>query len=771
MPATTRREQTLQTIVVTGTRARDRTAADSLQPIDVITPEQLAATGAPDLDTALRTLLPSFNFPQPSQLGATDATMPAQLRGLSPDDTLVLIDGKRQHTTAMINVDGPMVGRGSSPVDLAAIPISAIQRIEVLRDGAAAQYGSDAIAGVINIILKSGAGHGGANVARGAYDGWQGQTWNGGADGGIGLGARGWLRLAANYEKQDATNHIGPQTEFLAPGEPAFDHIDAHYGLPAKLAKQAALNARYALGAYATWYAFGVYNARNVTAGGAFNAPSQYATLSPAAAALYPDGYLPLIHSEIRDDMTVTGLRGSLAGWHYDVSVSTGGNHVKMFTGRSFNYSLGAASPTGFYDGTLVLRQDIFNADFRRTLHTGWYAPLTLAWGLAWRHALFAVKPGDAASFFGRGAVNGFGFDPGDAGAHLRTNAAEYIDLETRFTRRLSAGLAARREHYSDFGNTTAWSVSGRYALTDALALRGTVATGFRAPALQQEYYGSTTVEFLDDARGLPAPYVVGTFPVANPAAVALGARPLQPETSHNYSIGLVATPTDGAYFTLDAYQIDIANRIILSGDLVGPAVTAFLASAGIEGVTGGRFFTNAATTRTRGADFTGHWSVPVGTTQLTFLAGLNYGATRILSIRPNPPQLGLAGLVLPVFDRQDQGLVSVATPRTKAFIAANWTLGHWTWHGQLTRYGEWTVLGATPASDDTYAARLLLDAAATYRVKRWDFTLGANDLTNAYPERNNAANDFDGVIPYPFSSPFGFSGRYVYAAAAVHWR
>jgi iron complex outermembrane receptor protein len=759
---------TLATIIVTGTHAQDRTAADSLKPIDVLTPADLAATGAPDLDTALRTLLPSFNFPQPSQLGTTDATLPAQLRGLAPDETLVLIDGKRQHTTSIVNVAGPNVGRGSSPVDLSAIPISAIARIEVLRDGAAAQYGSDAIAGVINIILKGGADHGAASVTRGQRAHGEGDTWQGGADGGFALGRRGWMHLAANYVNQDPTNHIGPDVRF--PADPRYAEIDAHYGLPKSLARQATVNAQYDLGEHAQLYAFGVYNARDVAAGGAWQSLSEYASISPPAAARYPQGFLPMEHSAIRDDSTAIGLRGDALGWHYDLSVSSGGNHAKMATTNTYNYWLGAASPTAVYDGTLAIRQDIFNADFRRSFDTRWYAPLTVAWGLADQRTRFAIKPGEAASYFGGGAVGSFGLAPGGAGAHARRNAAAYVDLETSFSAALSAELAARRERYSDFGNTTSWSLSARYAFTPALAVRGSASTGFRAPSLQQTFYASTSIEYLNNAQGFPVPYVIGTFPVSNPAAVALGAKPLQPERSRNFSAGLVWSPVDGPYVALDLYQITIDRRISLSGDLVGPAVTTYLASVGIAGVTGGRFFTNAADTRTRGADLTASWTVPFGVTRLKLTGGLNDNRTDILAIAPNPPQLGLAGLVLPMLDRTDQGLISAATPRTKAFIAADWRRGHWGARAQLTRYGAWQVLGDTPAADDTYGARVLLDLAATYHLKRWAFTLGGNNVTNTYPEKNNAMNSFLGIIPYPFSSPFGFSGAYWYGSAAYRW-
>jgi iron complex outermembrane receptor protein len=758
---------TLQTIVVTGTRAFDRTAADSLAPIDVLTPKELVSTGAPDLTTALRTLLPSFNFPQPSLTDATDATQPAQLRGLSPDETLVLINGKRQHTTAILNVNGS-IGRGSSPVDLSAIPINAIARIEVLRDGAAAQYGSDAIAGVINIILKGGADHGSANVTFGRHDGGQGDTWQGGADGGFNLGQNGWVHLSANYMNQDPTNHAGPDIRY--PGDPTYGAVTFHYGLPKSIAKQAAINAQYNLGENATLYAFSLFNKRNVSAGGFFRSLSQYDTSTPAAAAVYPDGYLPIEHSAIRDDTTVLGLRGDVGGWHYDISGNTGGSHWKLHTTDTFNYSLADQSPTAFYIGTLTIRQNEFNADFSRDFDMGWYHPLTVAWGLAYRHEKFAIKEGDAPSYFGAGAQVYPGYQPGDAGSNSRSNVAEYVDLETDFTDKFSAGLAARHEHYSDFGNTTSWKLSGRYAFTPVIAMRGTISTGFRAPSLQQEFYSSTSINFVNDGTGNLIPYTIRTFPVSDPAAVALGAQPLKPEKSRNYSVGLVFTPTVGPYVTLDFYQVDIDDRIILSGNLVGTAVQDYLTSVGIPFVSGGRFFTNAVDTRTRGADLIGTWPVQLQHSQVKFTGGVNWNKTDIRSIKPNPPQLGLAGLVLPVIDRAEQGRITVGTPRSKAFVGADWDLGNWTLHGQVTRYGDWESLGSTPSGDQTYDSSTLLDASVSYALNRWTFTLGGNNITNEYPEKNNDANNYHGILTYPLSSPFGFNGSYWYASAALRW-
>ena len=758
----------LQTVVVTGTRSFDRTESTSLAPIDVLTPQDLQNTGAPNLASALRTLLPSFNFPQPSVTDATDATQPAQLRGLAPDQTLVLINGKRQHSTAVVNVNGS-IGRGSSPVDINAIPVNAIDHVEVLRDGAAAQYGSDAIAGVINIILKGGAEHGSASVTGGQYGKGDGSTWQGGADGGFKLGDKGWVHLSANVTHQDPTNRAGPDRRY--PGDPTYDTVTFHYGIPLTRGKQAAVNLQYDLTPDAQLYAFSLFNKRNVSSGGFFRSLSQYAGNGSGAGAVYPNGYLPMENSAIRDDSEVLGLRGKLAGWNYDFSANTGGNHWKLHTADTYNYSLGADSPTGFYIGTLANRQDTFNGDFSRDVEVGGLqSPLTVAWGVEYRHEKFTIKEGDPASYYGAGAQVFPGYQPGDAGTNGRHSQSLYLDLESDLTYKFSAGLAARYEHYSDFGSTTSAKASGRYAFTDTVALRGTVSTGFRAPSLQQEFYSSTAINFINDGSGTLVPYTIRTFPVNDPAARALGAQPLKPEKSRNYSLGLVLTPSNGLYTTLDLYQIDIDDRIILSGNLTGTAVQDYLTSVGIPFVSGGRFFTNAVDTRTRGADLVSTYPVELEHSSLKFTGGLNWNKTTIRSFAPNPPQLGLNGLVLPIIDRTEQGRITKGTPRTKAFVATDWTLGDWTLHGQVTRYGTWTSYGTVTSGDQTYGSRYVLDLSAAYNWNDWTFTVGGNDVNDAYPEKNDAANSSGGILPYPNTSPFGFAGAYYYATVAYHW-
>jgi iron complex outermembrane receptor protein len=754
--------EALNTVVVTGTRELNRTVATSLSPIDVLTPAALAATGAPDLATALRVLLPAFNFPQPSITDATDASQPAQLRGLSPDETLVLIDGKRLHTTAIVNVNDT-IGRGSSPVDLSAIPLDAVDHIEVLRDGAAAQYGSDAIAGVINIILKQGPRGGSAEFTSGQYQEGDGRTEQGGADGGVALGNSGWVRLSLDAIDQQPTNRSGPDVRY--PGDPTYGERTFHYGLPALRSQQGAVNLQYAFTPDVHLYAFSVLNHKNVWAGGYFRSLSQYAGSTPAAAVVYPAGFLPIEESTLQDDNEVLGLRGRLLGWHYDLSANTGGNTWRLDTANTFNYSLGSASPTNFYVGSLESRETLANADFKRAFNPGsWTNGLLVAWGLEYRREQFSIEQGDRASYAGAGAQVYPGYTPTDAGTHSRNSQAAYLDLEGDLTRHLSAELALRHERYSDFGGTTSAEAAGRYAFNHAVAIRATASGGFRAPSLQQEYYSSTAINIVSGAI-----HFIRTFPVDDPAAIALGAQPLQAEKSHSYTAGLVLTPHGGLYATLDFYQITIAHRIILSGDMLGPTVQSYLASVGIPFVDGGRFFTNAVDTRTRGADLVSTYPWKLRDSWLNLTIGANYNRTTILAIAPNPPQLGLQGLVLPIIDRAEQGRITVGSPRSKAFVAADWKAGHWSLHGQLTRYGQWTDQDAVSArNDQTYGARFLLDAGLQYQLGRMSLAVGGDNVTNTYPHQARAS--LEGILPYPETSPFGFEGAYYYGRLGYQW-
>lgn len=769
-PQAPAKSQTLQTVIVTGTRVIGMIEADSMSPIDVLTPQELRSTGAPDLVTALRTLLPSLNFPQPTGDDNSMVGLPAQLRGLSPEETLVLVNGKRYHGTSIVNTSiDTSVGRGTSPVDLSTIPIGAIARVEVLRDGAAAQYGSAAIGGVINVILKGGYQHGDAVITRSHYGRSQGHAWQADVNGGIPLGKTGWINLTANYLDQLGTNRAGLDMRY--PSDPTFGTTTFIQGIPPEVQKQFAFNSQYNVGDNLTLYGFGTFSHRKLRTYDFFRSLSQYITAHPSAVSVYPEGYLPAQNQLGLDSMLALGAKGTLAGWHYDISGSTGSNHWKMNMFDSFNYALGASSPTSFYIGSTSKRENIFNGDFVRDFDIGLAAPLTAAWGVQYLQGVFTINNGDAASFIGSGTQGFSGFTPTDAGRHSRTSVAEYVDFQTQFTNALSAEVAARHERYSDFGNDTSWKLAGRYAFNPVLAIRATISTGFRAPTLQEEFYSSTTTSVVQNpTTGQSELVTVATLPVKNPVAVALGAQPLRPEKSHQYSIGVVLTPSSGITITADAYKIDIADRILLSGELTGPAVVEFLTKQGFVGVGGGQFFTNAVDTSTHGVDVFATWPITVGATEWKWTLGGNYNKTRIRSVAPNPPQLGLGGLVLPILTRTQRGLMTVNTPNSKVFLSGEWQRGNWNARAQVTRYSKWSFMSSVPSADQTYGSKVLLDASASYTLDRWRFTLGANNILNSYPDKLAFHLSSGGNLVYPESSPFGFEGAYWYANIAYRW-
>jgi len=297
------------------------------------------------------------------------------------------------------------------------------------------------------------------------------------------------------------------------------------------------------------------------------------------------------------------------------------------------------------------------------------------------------------------------------------------------------------------------------------VALRGTVSTGFRAPSLQQQFFQSTATNFIGGV-----PFDLRTFAVNNPVAIALGAEPLKAEESNNYGLGLVLQPIENLYITADAYRIDIDDRIILSENLIGPAVTAFLENRGIFGVTGGRYFTNAVDTSTKGIDIVGTYSWNLDAGKLDFTLGYNYNKTTIEKIAPNPPELTAGGLNLQRIGRVEQGRITKGAPRDKLFLGGNWTSEHWNFTAGLTRYGEFTVLNTNPDLDQTFDAKWLLDLSATYKAGPWSFTLGGDNVTDEYPDEYQFATSNFGQLVYPRNSPFGFNGAYVYGKIGYKW-
>jgi iron complex outermembrane recepter protein len=762
---------TLDVVIVTGTRASARTEASSTSPIDIITPSMLEATGTTELATALSRALPSLNFPRPAISDGTDAVRPAQLRGLAPDQVLVLVNGKRRNTTALINLNDTQ-GRGSSPVDLNAIPIASIDRVEVLRDGASAQYGSDAIAGVINIILKGSASGGSIAASGGQYSAGDGAQYQLSGDGGFALGENGFLHLAAQGGHSDQSDRARPFIGTPTSSTPPLGQVVQRYGDPDIDQAGFSYNTEYSpFGKDFTFYSFGTISNRDVLSNGFFRPAGDPRNIPE----IYPDGFLPDIHNVARDRAAVVGVRANLADWKLDLSYDYGYDHLSFGVENSLNRSLGPTSQTSFYAGALEVTQNVLNLDVSRPFEINWLnSPLTFAFGAEWRGDKFNQSPGELASYVdGDGPTINTppgsqvfpGFKPDDAGKHNRDSHSLYADAEANITEKLSADAAARYEDYSDFGSTTSGKLSVRYAFTDTVALRGSISNGFRAPSLQQQFFQSTATNFIGGV-----PFDVRTFAVGNPTAVALGAEALKPEKSTNYGLGLVLQPLDALHVTVDAYRIDIDDRIILSENLIGPAVTTFLENRGIFGVTGGRYFTNAVDTKTTGIDLVGtyRWKLDSGNLNLTL--GYNYNKTDIENIAPNPPELTEGSLNLQRIGRVEQGRITLGAPRDKFLLGGTWTSGNWRFDTTATRYGEFSIFNADPTLDQTFGAKWTVDLAATYALDHWNFTIGGDNIFNTYPEEFIFANSNGGQLPYPRNSPFGFNGALVYGKIGYRW-
>jgi iron complex outermembrane recepter protein len=764
--------QQFDEIVVTGTRTLDRTASESLSPIDVLGTTQLERIGSPELNTALSRTLPSFNFPRPSITDGTDHVRPALLRGLAPDQTLVLVNGKRRHRSAIVNVNGSL-GRGSSPVDLNSIPISAIKRIEVLRDGAAAQYGSDAIAGVINIVLRDADEGGAVDLRFGEHKEGDGQLFTTSGWLGTSLGDGGFLTVSAEWRDRDPTNRSQPdlirQQYPLVNGEP--DPREAalansrtfRVGDAATTDAIVFVNGGVPLNQATEFYFSGNYGRREGESAGFFRRP-----IDPNnVPEIYPDGFLPLIVSKIEDQAAIAGIDGRFGDdWSYDFSVNHGRNQFDFNVHNSINRTLGTASPTRFYAGTLEANQTVVNLDFVRPVEVGLFSPLNVAFGAEYREERFGIRDGQTESWI-QGPEPGApgsqvfpGFRPSDKTSRSRDNTSVYVDLEADLTNQLSTSAALRYEDYSDFGSRTSGKLSGRFEFTDRYAARGTVSTGFRAPALSQQFYSTTATTFIDGV-----PFEIRTFPVDDPAAIAMGAEPLEAETSVNYSVGLVSRPLDALSVTIDVYRIEIDDRIILSENLTGAAVADFLTAQGFPGVTGGRYFTNAVDTKTEGVDLVALYSLDFARSNLDLTFAYNWNRTEVTKIRPNPPELEAIGLELVRFARVEEGRITDGTPRDKIILGADYTVSDWDVQLTATRFGEWKVLSNNPALDQTFGSEILVDLAVSYTWQdRLRLTVGADNLFDTYPDKSNPSGFFTGnVAPYPAVAPFGYNGRFVY--------
>lgn len=808
-------EQDVEQIQIVGSRRVGRTVNDSPVPIDIIDASSIEATGLTETNMILNTLLPSFNFPQPSITDGTDHVRPAQLRGLAPDHTLVLVNGKRRHTSALLNLNGS-VGRGSSAVDLNAIPANAIKRIEVLRDGAAAQYGSDAIAGVINIVLKDASEGGdvsviyGANVTtmdgvpnlNGVSVGADGNlAFDTGADreltdgqtltlrGNMGLewGDDGYVNVSAEYRDRGQANRadFDPRENYARDENGAIDQRELtinrynHVFGNGEVEDYALfINAGKAVSNSTEFYATAGFSSRDSLGGGFY----RRARDSRNVISIYPDGFLPSIQTDITDMSLVAGIKGYGDVWNYDLSVTHGGNELEYSVVNSLNTSLGPTSPTRFDAGALEYTTTLVNADASRLVDTGlFFSEMNFAMGAEYRRESYEITAGEESSYirgtFGPGGavtdpVNGPfgaagsqvfpGFTPASAGDNSRHNYSAYVDLEADVVENWNVAVAVRYEDYSDFGSTLNWKMSHRVTITDALALRASVSTGFRAPSLQQQYFTSIATVFVD-----AVPTETGTFAPSSDVAQALGSPGLDAEESDNFSAGFTYSPTADFNLTVDFYRIDIDDRIVLSNNLSGDAIEALLAGTGANRA---RFFLNAINSRTEGVDIVSTYTLNTSDYgAFNFNAGVNFNDNEVTDILEAPEVLRGAGFDQSnLFNDVELRRFETASPESKVNLGVTWSYDRYNATLRTTRYGEVEDPSSIEARNEIIPSEWITDL--DIRVAITDglsVSVGANNVFDVYPEATRNSVDevttFSNIFPYSGFSPYGFTGRFVY--------
>ena len=782
-----------ETVIVTGTRGKERTVTSSATPIDVLKGAAIEQAGQGSVLAALDTLVPSFV--EPAVPGGSTATVihTGGLRGLNPDQTLILVNGKRRHKTSLINAVSSLYN-GSVPVDLDLIAQSAIDHIEVLRDGAAAQYGSDAIAGVVNIILKSDtsgaqlSGSAGQNMDRN-----DGQIFTQLGHMGFNLGDKGFLDLSATGTETFVSNRANPISSNILlynlvngqpdPREATINRlITPNNGQMPQTTINTAFNAEYSVGDGIDVYSFGTMSHRISRIDWTYRAPNNIASLPE----IYPNGFEPLENISEWDYQAALGVRGKFDGWDWDASTSFGTNQAREFNHNSINASLGPTSPTSFYVGKLESTEWVNSLDITRGIPVG-DGSLQVSFGFEHRQERFDILAGDpAASAIGNYVIPAgqphagqyppptaqasSGISASDAGHLSRNNLAAYFDVAYDPTDRMTIEAAGRFEHYDDAsGDSVIGKISGRYALTPWLAVRGDVNTGFRAPALAQELWASTTSQFQLIGGNLTL-LQIKSLPVASPAAVALGATPLQPEKSLNYSGGVVLTPEPNLDVTLDAYSIDVYDHVEPTGTFTGSAVTNILVSQGLPSNISVTYFTNAINTRTQGLDLVASYDADIGEFgQMLLNASFNYNVTTITHIIPNPPQLASLGAGYVIFDARSQGNLTVGLPKTKIVLSDTWNWNDFTLIPKLIRFGGFTSVQNLASQTRSFNAKWITDLELDWRfAPQWNVAVGANNLFNVYPSPAGIYNVNTGAGQYPGSSPFGFTGGFYYGRVSV---
>lgn len=773
-------------VILVGSRNKARTEVNTPVPVDVISVESLQTsfpqTTAQDI---LHYLVPSFNAVRQSQSDGTEFIDPVTLRGMGPDQVLVLINGKRLHSSSLVNYQNT-VGNGSVGTDLSQIPVSAINRIEVLRDGAAAQYGSDAIAGVINIILKSNDDGGTASIAFGQTGRNDGENLAADVNYGFSLGKENsYLNLTAQFSHRGKTNRTqetdldiyGANFAYAFADDPvaaraADDRILAERGLARSdfnfevgdaSIKQSALflNGAYALSDKWKLYSFGGFSYKDGQGYAFRRLPSESENV---VHSIYPDGFQPEILTKGYDFTYTVGAEYDYEDWFLDVSNTYGSNVFKYHLKNTNNASMGDRSPTRFYAGSHAFFQNTFNVDVSKTIDR-----LNVAFGAEWRYERYRISAGDPDSYLqydqngqvvapdtpedqvlGVGGAQGFmGFSPDNALAKGRNSEALYVDLAYD-GQNFNLDAAARFEHYSDFGSALTGKLAARYEVLPSFALRGAVGTGFRAPSLHQQYFNNSFVDISTTGQGMVNK---GIFNSEMPVTAALGIGDLKREKSVDFSAGFTYKPTRQFSLTADTYYIKVKDRIVLTSQFTDPIFDTY-------NVESGRFFTNAIDTRTQGIDLVASYDFYVGEGNLGVSLAGNYTKTKITDFHfPD----GLKGNRDEFFGPDQVNIIESLSPKAKATLGLDYQIHKLGITVRNTYFGKVVRDGFPFGEVQEFSPRVVTDLSIGYDFsQQLNFTLGAHNLFDVFPELQAYDNSYYGVFKYA-PVQMGFNGNYFF--------
>lgn len=778
----------LEAVTVIGSRARASSAGETLIPVDIVSGEQLRNAGAVgnELGEALSLLVPSFTFPRQSNSVTSDHIRSAQLRGMNPDQVLVLVNGKRRHVSAVVN-DNTKIGKGNNAFDFNTIPLSAVKRVEIMRDGASALYGSDAIAGVINVVLDDSVGrtHMGLNhglhhsdvapIDETVTDGHSTGAW---INSGLALDGGGFLSFGLEANRRGATNRAGldrvspfiPQTE----DNLAFRGRRTHrVGDPDSEALGAWFNMERPVGAV-TLYGFGTASFRDTEGAAVYRYPDS----NQNVPAIYPDGFRPVTTGQNEDIGVGFGARHASGAWRLDHSLSAGLNRFDFGVENSLNPSLGPDSPTRFDSGTFTNGLLALSSEATRRFESGPFGqPAHLAVGLNYRLEQFESEAGDPTSFTAGdfrypdeladlvglpdiGAQGAKGLAPADSADVDRHVLGVFSELTAQLGERLEGSVAGRYEHYDDFGSTVTGKLSLRHETTQDLSLRASVSNSFRAPSLAQLSWARRDNTFSTDGGRISSRLVSNDSVIAG----ALGIPELEEERSVNFSAGLVWTPGSNMRISADIFRIAVDDRITLSSFIRDPAVIDFIAPLpGAEGVQAISFFTNATDTRTEGGELLFSLDLPGDTGTWRIDSKYAYARTEITDTASPPGELTALAPGIDLVGVEERNTIESATPRHRWISSVEWQGPTWSFTTRLRAYSSVTRVFtfARQEFDDQYA----LDAETSYRFgPNWRLSVGANNLTDRYPEQSAQANDFFGNFAYDPINPIGINGRFVYA-------